>query len=612
MARPRVAAALLASAVLTGGIAVPSPEQLAWAADEIGVLVTFNMATSAGSQGCGPGNPPPPSTFNPTKLNTDQWVEAMQALGAKYAVYVAKHGCGFTAWPTNVSLPFLPGPGGSYGYSVKEAVVKTDVAGSFAASCRAKGIKPGFYYSLGSNAYAKQQLKLSDEQYDQLVVAQVRELWSSYGQLDEIWFDGGYQQSIKQNLTDLLATLQPKAIVFQGYGVANSSVRWVGTESGNAPYPNWSPNQGGTAGGGQYDGPDWVPGESDTTLQENDQWFYRKDYPIRSLKELQDVYHGTVGRNTNLLLDMAPTPDGVVDDKAMQRYKEFGDWIRQCYGPGQEINQTGPGGGGSYRLELHNATHPGAGVAVDRVVIQEDQTRGETILSYVVQALTPAGWVAVAAGKSVGNKRIHIFEQGTITTQHLLMNVTSTGPIYLKNFAAYGPYACGGSPPPQPHNCAVAGPGQLGAFRPCTYGAHQKWSMLPAAGGKVTLQLQGLSAAAEQDLCLTVTALAQQPPAAALNGGAYTNATVLRTCDGSAAQLWSYSPLKQLTHTVGGVEGCLDCADCQKADSKAWVYTPCYGGGKGSPNEEFNYEAGVATLVDGGFGKCLGVCGAVR
>jgi|EP01043_Picozoa_sp_COSAG02_P085258 hypothetical protein len=36
------------------------------------------------------------------------------------------------------------------------------------------------------------------------------------------------------------------------------------------------------------------PGESDTTLQNGDQWFYDAKGGIRSLAELQDVYHGTV------------------------------------------------------------------------------------------------------------------------------------------------------------------------------------------------------------------------------------------------------------------------------------------------------------------------------
>jgi alpha-L-fucosidase len=52
------------------------------------------MATSVGSQGCPvPGVLPDVKLFNPTQLNTDQWLQSITALGAKYAVLVAKHMC---------------------------------------------------------------------------------------------------------------------------------------------------------------------------------------------------------------------------------------------------------------------------------------------------------------------------------------------------------------------------------------------------------------------------------------------------------------------------------------------------------------------------------------
>ena len=106
------AAAVAVSTQITKA-ALPDPTQdlVDWQADEIGVIIHFNMATMAGTQGCGgPADPPPLSKWNATELDTDQWVEAMGNLGAKYAVYVAKHGCGFLAWESNVTLPFLPGP----------------------------------------------------------------------------------------------------------------------------------------------------------------------------------------------------------------------------------------------------------------------------------------------------------------------------------------------------------------------------------------------------------------------------------------------------------------------------------------------------------------------
>jgi len=67
-----------------------APEQLFWQAQELGVLVTFNMATYINSDGCPDQVVPNISLFNPYLLNTDNWVQTMVDFGAQYAVIVAK------------------------------------------------------------------------------------------------------------------------------------------------------------------------------------------------------------------------------------------------------------------------------------------------------------------------------------------------------------------------------------------------------------------------------------------------------------------------------------------------------------------------------------------
>ena len=81
-------------------------------------LIHFNMATFArdGDPGCDSTNwnqkapnaigpTSDPNTFRPSLLNTTQWFDSINALGAKIAVLTAKHGCGFLLWPTASNLP---------------------------------------------------------------------------------------------------------------------------------------------------------------------------------------------------------------------------------------------------------------------------------------------------------------------------------------------------------------------------------------------------------------------------------------------------------------------------------------------------------------------------
>jgi len=65
-------------------------EQLIWQAQELGVLIHFNIATYLNNDGCTDQIVPNISLFNPYLLNTDNWVRTMTDFGAQYAVLVAK------------------------------------------------------------------------------------------------------------------------------------------------------------------------------------------------------------------------------------------------------------------------------------------------------------------------------------------------------------------------------------------------------------------------------------------------------------------------------------------------------------------------------------------
>ncbi|HEX7574351.1 MAG TPA: alpha-L-fucosidase, partial [Bacteroidota bacterium] len=172
------------------GPLLPSEAQVRWADAEIGVIIhldinvfdpeTFDYARQE--------TLPPLTLFNPSKLSTDQWLASARNAGAAYAVLVAKHGTGFCLWPTR-----------SHGYHVGKTPWRNgagDVIREFIASCRKYGIRPGLYYNTNLNTYLGAGPEGitgagKREAYNRTVIDQLTELWTGYGSLSEIWFDGG-------------------------------------------------------------------------------------------------------------------------------------------------------------------------------------------------------------------------------------------------------------------------------------------------------------------------------------------------------------------------------------------------------------------------------------
>ena len=118
----------------------PTAAQVAWQDNDIACFVHWNMASMVGSQGCGSGAPPPISAWAPTALDTDAWVRTCKSMGGSRIVYVAKHGCGFAAWRSNVTIA-------GYAYDVSHsAAPDVDVVDRFVRSARSGGLGVGFYY----------------------------------------------------------------------------------------------------------------------------------------------------------------------------------------------------------------------------------------------------------------------------------------------------------------------------------------------------------------------------------------------------------------------------------------------------------------------------------
>ncbi len=409
----------------TREIVKPNAKQLAWANSEIGVLIHYDLITYEPDYNWRSDweYNPDPSIFNPDSLDTDQWILAAKEAGATYAVLVAKHCVGFSLWPTK-----------AHDYSVQNTPWKNgqgDLVRDFVNSCRKYGINPGIYSSSSANGYYKVDNpglvvthdSLAQKEYNKVVETQLTELWSNYGDLFEIWFDGGVLPPEKggADIVPILNKHQPNAIIFQGPYEFKNLIRWVGNEEGVAPYPCWSTADSTTnANGvvqikglnGNPDGKYWCPGEADVPIRKNSSfqggWFWRagQDSTLRSLEELDDIYYKSVGRNTNLLLGIVINDKGLVPKADVQLLKQFGNSIKQKFSTA--LAETS-GQGNVFTLDFDNITK------VNTVLLMEDIKNGERVRKYVIKGFVDDAWIELCKGSSIGHKRLERLENISVS-----------------------------------------------------------------------------------------------------------------------------------------------------------------------------------------------------
>lgn len=132
---------------------------------------------------------------------------------------------------------------------------------------------------------------------------------------------------------------------------------------------------------------------------------------------------------------------GRVDPVHAAAYKQFGDWIRACYGAPVATGAL-PAGATSFTLTLPGGT---AGTVIDRVRMEEDQSTGQMIYSYTVEVLAAgaADWAPFSSGVSIGAKRIDIAPGGPVAATALRFSITADwGPSPGVVLSAFMPDGC--------------------------------------------------------------------------------------------------------------------------------------------------------------------------
>lgn len=418
---PLAARRLFASAAETP-LARPSADQTAWQDLECGMFV--HIAPNTWQDREYDDLSTPPSAID-ADFDTDQWADCAVRMGARYLVFVAKHAGGFCMWQTQTTA-----------YSIRSTPWRGghgDVMAAVAESCRKRGLKLGVYVSpqdrhFGAGVGGRCADASKQAEYNRIYRQQLTEVFSRYGELVEIWFDG----STVAPVGDLLARYQPHAAIFQG---PQATIRWVGNEMGYAPYPTWNSiaradarTGVATALHGDPRGTVWMPVEVDVSIR-RPHWFWSTtdEKNLLPLDELINIYYRSVGRGAQLLLNIPPNRKGRIADADFARAGAFGDELRRRFG--HSVAETA-GRGRTVELRLP-APH-----RIDHVILQEDCRFGERIRSYRLEGRSHGRWISLGEGIAVGHKRLQPVPPSIVDVLRLTVTASAGEPV-LRRLAAF-------------------------------------------------------------------------------------------------------------------------------------------------------------------------------
>ena len=270
--------------------------------------------------------------FDPVLFNADAWVKTAKDAGMKYLTITAKHHDGFCLWPSKYT-----------NYNISNTPFKKDVVGALANACKKAGLKFCIYYSVLDWHQPDYPLHLpgnteSDPKADMSIYIiymknQLKELITNYHPY-MLWFDGNWEkpwtQEMAVDMYNYIKRLDPNVIINNRLGKTNHEVL---TEESVGDYA--TPEQ--KVGKLNMD----YPWESCITIC--NQWAWKPNDKMKSLKQCIQTLASIAGGNGNLLLNVDPMMDGRIEARQVERLKEIGDWVKKY---GEAIYNTK---GGAYK-----------------------------------------------------------------------------------------------------------------------------------------------------------------------------------------------------------------------------------------------------------------------
>jgi alpha-L-fucosidase len=251
---------------------------------------------------------------------------------------------------------------------------------------------------------------------------------------------------------ELVRDLEPKILFFSDAG---PEIRWVGNERGLAGKTNWNnisrdtlyAGKAGIEGllnTGHENGKDWVPAEVDVSIRPG--WFYHaeEDVKVKTAEQLFEIYMTSVGRGSNLLLNIPPDKRGQIHEIDVANLTAWKKLLNERFSENLAKNASvsvssnfnkklagenlTDGNTKTYWAASKNSKNATIELDLDKlktvnfVEMQEYIALGQRVKSFAIDTWNGSNWKEAANETTIGYKRI--IKITTTQTQKIRIRIT--------------------------------------------------------------------------------------------------------------------------------------------------------------------------------------------
>ncbi len=269
--------------------------------------------------------------WNPARFDPKAWAAAAREAGMRYAVLTTRHHDGYCLWDTKQT-----------DYSSVAQAPQRDFVREYVDAFRDAGLRVGLYYSWTDfripACFRGPVLEpVAWNRFRDYCHAQVGELLTHYGRIDEFWFDGTWPGTAEawgsRELLAEMRRLQPNILINNRLGYSGESLAHIGMNFCAAADTTGNEEQvGGSAVSGDFGTPEhhitaeprpWESCQVSTWRL----WGYTHGERWRPADLLLDMLVDAAGKGGNLLLNVGPTADGELPAPFLDRIRPIGRWL---------------------------------------------------------------------------------------------------------------------------------------------------------------------------------------------------------------------------------------------------------------------------------------------